>query len=89
MTDRARLALDAVKARPGCTAWALGILVDPPHLLGVRLSVSEWRALLEEELPKLHRAGRVDATRYGLGAIAYWPTSYDVPESAGQEVLRP
>jgi hypothetical protein len=80
--DPASLVLRAVHERPGCSAWALGVLVEPPD----GLMLEEWRALLERELPRLHTARRVQATSYDGGRRAYWPAKYDVPEIAGEVV---
>lgn len=82
MTDRAALALAAVRERPGCSAWALGVLVDPPK----GMTVADWRALLEQELPKLHAEGKVVATRYGVGHVQWWPQRYEIPSGAGAKV---
>lgn len=74
------MALRAVHQYPGCSAWALGVLVEPPD----GLMLEEWRALLEAELPRLHAAGRVQATTFGVERVRYWPAGYDVPEVAGE-----
>lgn len=80
--NRAQLALAAVRTRPGCSAWALGVLAPVPDGVDAR----EWRALLEAELPKLHAAGKVEATREGVGTVRYWPPRAEIPTAAGPKV---
>lgn len=78
--DRAALALAAVRERPGCSAWALGILANPPK----GMSTEDWRALLEDELPKLHQQRQVARTTTGLGFERWWPARFAVPVAAGE-----
>jgi len=80
--NSAALALRAISQKPGCSAWALSVLVDPP----AGMTSSTWRDLLAEELAALHAAGRVQATTYGARRVSYWPASYEVPEWAGELV---
>ena len=80
--DTEGLVLSAVRRKPGCSAWALSVLVDPP----ADMLIEEWRECLARELPKLHAAGKVQATRYGVGVVSYWPMGFDVPAAAGEVV---
>ncbi len=84
MSDEEREAatLSAVRRSPGCSVWALGVVVDPPG----SMLIEEWRAVLEEELPKLHAAGKVQATRYGVERVRYWPEGCAVPKAAGEVI---
>jgi hypothetical protein len=58
------------------------VLVDTPD----GMTHEEWRDLLDTTLPRLHAAGRVQATRHGIERVRYWPAGYDVPEVAGEVV---
>jgi len=81
VSERASMALRAVHSHPGCSAWALWVILETPS----GFSDGEWKALLAEELPRLHAAGRVQATRF-IDRLTYWPAGYDVPELAGEVV---
>ena len=82
MSDGEEIALRAIKARPGCSAWALSVLADSPP----GMDSETFRYLLEHELQRLHAAGRIQATTYGVERVSYWPASYDVPDWAGDPV---
>lgn len=81
MSERSALALRAVHAHPGCSAWALSVLAPPDGMM-----IAEWRELLDRELPRLHAAGRVQATTFGVERVRYWPVGFDVPGAAGDVV---
>lgn len=77
--------LRAVIERPGCSAWALGVLANPPEGMGT----AEWKGMLERELPRLHAEGLVKATRHGVGRVSWWPAEHELHPWAGELVPEP
>lgn len=67
------MALRAVHQYPGCSAWALWVILETPS----GFSDGERKALLW--------VGQKSGL-YGVERVSYWPASYEVPEWAGELV---